>query len=484
MSNRLLLLLFLFLFLISTLPAQIPNSGFEQPDPSSTTQTAIWIKEGNPSFCAIESNNAWKGKYSLRLSGSSASAMNFFKGEFPFECNGLKKYKIRCAISTKNLDGKVGLGIRLLDDGGKTVTFGYKVLTDAQHQDWKIAEGEFYADETVKRMRIFGRVAGTGDAWFDELSIEEIKLSTDKPSAKVRKYIDAYFDIVTAHSIIRDKEMIAAIKNNTLTLCAGCKNLACCESVLKQYSTWKLQDGHSFFMTRQEWKEFNSGGKMQASGLLNFPTGEMRDDHIAYLVVPTFVSMDKEIMNTYADSLQNMIARFDKPDCKGWIVDLSGNQGGNSFPMVAGVGPLLGNGVCGYSFSGDGSKKTRIYNEGWTGWDSTLVFKKVNPYTLMHPDPPIAVIYGNATGSSGEVTAIAFIGKTNAKSFGQETEGATTRVDNFRMSDGAYLNLASGVDADRNGKAYGGTIKPDVETKDRETAIEEAVRWIIMDIAQ
>ncbi len=112
------------------------------------------------------------------------------------------------------------------------------------------------------------------------------------------------------------------------------------------------------------------------------------------------------------------------------------------------------------------------------GWDSVAVVWKRNPYHLLNEGLPVALLYGKNTASAGEVVAISFRGKENTQSFGQETAGATTRVDNFRLSDGAYLNLAAGYDVDRNGVVFGGTIIPDHLTPDHDSAMREAKNWI------
>lgn len=39
-----------------------------------------------------------------------------------------------------------------------------------------------------------------------------------------------------------------------------------------------------------------------------------------------------------------LVADLDEQDPSGWIVDLRGNAGGNMFPMLTVVAPLLGNG--------------------------------------------------------------------------------------------------------------------------------------------
>jgi carboxyl-terminal processing protease len=46
----------------------------------------------------------------------------------------------------------------------------------------------------------------------------------------------------------------------------------------------------------------------------------------------------------YETKLQKIIANLDKSHPVGWVVDLRGNVGGNMWPMLAGVGPVLGEG--------------------------------------------------------------------------------------------------------------------------------------------
>ena len=46
--------------------------------------------------------------------------------------------------------------------------------------------------------------------------------------------------------------------------------------------------------------------------------------------------------------IQDQIKIMDHPYNIGWIVDLRGNGGGNMWPMLAGIGPILGEGIAGY----------------------------------------------------------------------------------------------------------------------------------------
>jgi carboxyl-terminal processing protease len=481
MRTNFLILIFLFSRTLLFGQLTIPNSTFEQNDNSSDTKSSYWKIGGNPALCSLDSTNVWKGKYSMHIVKNTVDGYASFAQEIPFNGTGLKKYKIIGAIRTKDVKDKyAGVFAKVTDKNGNVICRqDMGALKINNTNDWKIYSAEFYADETAVRIKVAGLLYGSGEVWFDDFTIEEIPLSSKTVSPNIDKYIDEYFKIVHDNSLVEDTTYINNLKEKAKLLCAGDSTLAYCHSVLKNYITPKLNDGHSFFQTPQEMNDWKTGDKTTEAGLANFASGKMIDNNIAFINVPTFVSLDSILIRKYVDSLQTIIATLDNKNPKGWIIDVSSNMGGNSWAMISGLGAILGNGTFGYSISANGNKMTRIYNEGWAGWDTILMFKKVNPYHLKNVKLPIAIIYGNATASSGEVVAIAFRGMKNTKSFGQETNGSTTRVDNFELSDGAYLNLASGVDADRNGVLFGGKITPNQITKDNDTALSEAVKWII-----
>ncbi len=61
------------------------------------------------------------------------------------------------------------------------------------------------------------------------------------------------------------------------------------------------------------------------------------------VVTKCFTENDRQFI-AYATKLQGIIADLDKAHPAGWVVDLRGNVGGNMWPMLAGIGPVLGEG--------------------------------------------------------------------------------------------------------------------------------------------
>ncbi|HEX6590292.1 MAG TPA: hypothetical protein VF039_14900, partial [Longimicrobiales bacterium] len=65
------------------------------------------------------------------------------------------------------------------------------------------------------------------------------------------------------------------------------------------------------------------------------------------------------------------------------------------------------------------------------------------------------------TASSGEATAIAFLGRPDTRTFGQPSAGFVTANDTFELPDGAYLVVTVGYEADRTGTAHRDALVPD-----------------------
>ena len=189
----------------------------------------------------------------------------------------------------------------------------------------------------------------------------------------------------------------------------------------------------------------------------------------------------------YADSLQNLIKSIDNVKLKGWVLDIRENNGGNCWPMLAGLGPLLGEGVCGYFISNDHRRSSWFYQNGKSGIDSfAMVSINTKPYTLINKLNPIAVLTGNHTASSGEVVATAFRKKNNFRSFGESTCGLSTGNAPYKLSDGSMLILTQSIYADREGHIFGKRIEPDEKItfsyqsigQPNDPVIKKAMDWI------
>ena len=194
------------------------------------------------------------------------------------------------------------------------------------------------------------------------------------------------------------------------------------------------------------------------------PVGSTAVGTYGLLDVPGIVG-DLTAQTLYAQELHDAIATINQPARCGWVVDLRRNRGGYIFAMLAGLGPLLGEGVIGGQINAQGIISRWSYGGGAVRNEATAMITVSKPNAL---DPqmgtiPVAVLQSGLTASAGEATALAFRGRTNTRSFGEDTYGLTTYNVRMVLSDGAFVDVMSAVDADRTGTAYENPIAPDVK---------------------
>ncbi len=168
----------------------------------------------------------------------------------------------------------------------------------------------------------------------------------------------------------------------------------------------------------------------------------------------------------------------------GWIVDLRGNTGGNMWPMLLGVAPLLR--TTPGAIEDVGSFATA---EGPSRWQltpsSVRMGKRVRVdlgapgYQLKHPGAPVAVLIGPRSASSGEASVLAFRGRPQTRSFGQPTAGLSTANEMRPLVDGSALLLTTSVMQDRNGHGDGLKIEPDQRTDGDAATAAAAQAWLL-----
>jgi carboxyl-terminal processing protease len=229
----------------------------------------------------------------------------------------------------------------------------------------------------------------------------------------------------------------------------------------------KAGDKHSFYISRNTLENYSKKQKDS----LGF-SYQLLEGNIGYLNIPGFLSTDNTVVNDFANQVHNAIRELDSGgNIKGWIVDLRNDHGGNMWPMVLGLSPLIGNEVPGYFSNRTGTVS------GWKISSPSNGVTIENPYELKEPKNKIAVLYSKNTSSSGEMTAVCFIGKPNSRSFGEYTAGYTTANSVYYLSDDNIFVLAATYVLDRNKKKYTDTIMPDV-------LIENAVDANVMNQAK
>lgn len=298
------------------------------------------------------------------------------------------------------------------------------------------------------------------------------EVQTLNPS--IERYLNELLTIMKNNSINKSTIDWVKLEKDVKSKALGFNSIAEI-GIAIQYAISSLKDGHTTYLAANG--KVYSGFVGQCAplqiGLVDVPT-----DKIGYIRIQTF-SGNPEVSKGHAQNIQAQIKSLDKPTLKGWIVDLRGNLGGNMWPMLVGVGPILGNGVCGAFITNDNFVSKWSYANGVAQVDSNKILEIANPYKLLNQSIKVAVLTDNATASSGEAIAIAFKNAPNTKSFGLKTCGVSTANATYPLSDGASLNLTVSIMADRTLKKYGSNILPDVEEPSTAEQIKKATNWIL-----
>ena len=301
---------------------------------------------------------------------------------------------------------------------------------------------------------------------------------TPSISPRVATYLDDALDVMQANSINRYKVDWTALRADILRAAATARTISDTHPLIKQALS-RLGDHHSLFLEAQE----ATAGEQGTNPAPEPPTVQLVDGRFGYVAVPGYFGLGQDLANRYGTEMQRQIQAVDRRHPCGWVVDLRGNPGGNMWPMLVGVGPILGDGKAGSWIDADGNVSAWAYVDGQATSDADVVGEVIGePYRLADPGAPVAVLFGGDTASSGEIIAISFVGRPQARSFGSDSYGATTANSGFPLSDGALIFLTTAVDADRTGKTYGAALVPDVQVGgDNDTpgpVPTEALQWL------
>jgi carboxyl-terminal processing protease len=356
---------------------------------------------------------------------------------------------------------------------------------------------------------MFGRIAAIG------LTLHASPMPQDSAStsASAIEYVNQALDLVQMHSINARKVDWASLRKEALAHAAGAQTTYDTYDAIR-FALRSLNDHHSFLqlndeLARQDKESHARRGvaPMQPAGSEKWPPSPYIDRRtpegemvtvggirIAHLVVPLLENGDDARMQGYAAALQSYIGTLARQDPQGWVIDLRGNLGGNMWPMLAGIAPLIDAPEVGGFVDAAGNKTVWFIGADGPGLrkpggDKEILCRVPERKISFRKTPVIAVLIDRGTASSGEAVAVALRGQARTRFIGRVTHGQTTANEGFRLSDGANLVLATGVEADRTGNPYPSGVAPDVElpeevekpkSSDSDPMLRAVAEWIKM----
>jgi carboxyl-terminal processing protease len=302
-----------------------------------------------------------------------------------------------------------------------------------------------------------------------------VTTSTTSTSSGYVAYLNEVLDVVNANAYFANRLDFTAWREQITQLAAGPPVSYYDMLQLVGQILVDLGDHHSIRLTPGEYAQLNI--KLDDSTLRTTPpSGTVLAGGIGYLAIPAVVAgAGSGAYESYVASAHQLLLQ----SACGWIVDLRGNSGGSTPPMMAAVAPLLGPGT----FLGYINRDRTVF--GYQTSDST-----VTTVTDAHLDPsptpvgvnatqlnmaPVAILTDDQTASAAEGVVVAFIGRGLTRSFGASTFGVPTGNSVIALSDGSALNLTEAVTIDRLEGTHDGPIAPDVAVAAKSTGTDDAI---------
>ena len=447
----------------------LQNGSFETPQPGDRHLPAGWDIVTTPGYTiALDSASAHGGQRALRLASTAADHPGFqaFRQSVAVQVAHPTILRLLATVKT-NEPNNVALLCQYWDDT-KMVGLTNSLMQGAPPTgtgEWRTLDISLLVLPTMRRVVVGGFYNGKAQAWFDEVQLSAANLYPETaPSAAVQAYLSQAVELVSTHSLVRDSIDWPATQRELLAMAHGMQTpaetypiFAYLIGLLRQHG-----DAHSGFRTPAMVTAYEAPAKAANAPAIQEPSARYLGEGLAYVAVPSFGSREAGRQLAFSSQLQDLINQLDTEHViTGWVVDLRSNGGGNMYPMLAGLGPLTGTGTLGYFVTAH-QEELIAYRDGEAYVGKPRHRAPVpKPYDLRQPASPVAVLIGPRTASSGEITAMAFMGRPATRVFGQPSAGFTTANAPFRLSDGAELNLAVSTEADRTHRQHLGPLVPD-----------------------
>lgn len=310
----------------------------------------------------------------------------------------------------------------------------------------------------------------------------------------VKQYIDKTLLLIHDHALNKDKIDWNLLKEEVYTKTKDADHIQDALSIYP-YVFEKIEDHHGWLSYKNKNYRWVKNGEKHTSETIKNAVknntqvyAELIDKNIGYVRIPGNNDFSAKKMDSIVGNIVDEIDKINSNTIKGWIIDLRLNTGGNMYPMIAGISDLNGDHekVGGFVTSDKKPEGDWILKNGTIYIDANQVLNKRKLKITLKKQLPVAILISGYTASSGEMTAISFIGRKETKVFGEESAGYTTTNQGFKVNEDSGLNLAIGYVVDRTGKVYIENVKPDVEIIDgdnfenliKDKKVAASLKWL------
>ncbi len=438
-------------------PGSIHNPGFELTNAANPEQPLDWFKSTPGSVITVDDKVKARGERSLRIERSADARFSGVAQTVPAEPWRGKLISVRAKLKSENVAGATGIFIRVEDDGRKTVALGNSFAKPlVGTTDWTSREAIVDVPAEATAISIGAGFSSGERIWVDAFELSEVRPESLRAmSNDAKTYLDDAVNIVESIGLNSARIDWPRTRLKAYALAQGAGTSADTYAAIRMVLS-ALNDRHSLLVLPADSRTNSENTTTNDFKLVSDTLANK-----AYVSVPAYQGGHLDRQTAFANELQSRLSALDASRPCAWIVDLRANSGGNMFPMLAGLAPILGNGVFGHLVGRDGTQDWFV-REASSGLGTQVNARSTKPVPLVDEGKAlVAVLFGPQTASSGEAIAVSFVGRPGTRSFGQPTAGLSTGNRPVTLSDGATLVVTTSVFADRNGKRYGGKVDPD-----------------------
>lgn len=241
-------------------------------------------------------------------------------------------------------------------------------------------------------------------------------------------------------------------------------------------------EGHTFAIPAEQWKRWESATPtilMDRSALAQLV--EVGRDRILVLRLPQTTFVDEKSTAEFATWANGVIDGVTRgADVCGVVIDLAEQKGGNAWPAVAVLQPLLSAGNTA-RFAPWGKPRSPIWASEVTSQLHPRFVSLGSGALAQLRGLPFAVVTTGKTASAGEMVAVLLRGEARSRSFGRPTYGASTANIAISLPDGGMLALTVARYALGDGPPLKGRIEPDERSTffaPHAWSVRKAAQWV------
>lgn len=254
-------------------------------------------------------------------------------------------------------------------------------------------------------------------------------------------------------------------------------------AMIRRYLATIDADGHTMIWTREQlnqWTSLTQRSTINDKSVAQIHT--LREKSVLVLRPPQATFFDPQATQEYAERVTRLVdeAVHSKHPC-GTVIDLADQVGGNAWPPLAVLQPLITANNSARLVSRDGTRTSILSSANLDQVHpkfSTLgsgILSKIGK-------EPFGIVTTSTTASAGEMLAVLLRGESRSRMFGRPTFGATTANSPVALPDGGTLILSVARYSWGDGPAVRGRIEPDEKTfwfASNDVAVRRAVEWVM-----